>query len=197
MRFVGIDPGTYCGYAFTDTDEVEIHQSGVWNLQPSRHEGGGMRYLRLENYLAQVLGGHIGNAALFYEEVRGHKGTDAAQVYGGIIATITRVCETHQVPYMGIPVGTIKKRATGKGNCSKEAMIEATSQFWKGRVMFSDMSAMPSDQADALWVLQCGLDELTIPAAPSPPPERSDPRAPGPTGIPVLVSRSSGTRDAG
>jgi Holliday junction resolvasome RuvABC endonuclease subunit len=29
------------------------------------------------------------------------------------------------VPYQGVPVGTIKRHATGNGNASKEAVIEA------------------------------------------------------------------------
>ena len=35
-------------------------------------------------------------------------------------ATLTAWCEHHQIPYQGVPVGTIKKHATGKGNAGKE-----------------------------------------------------------------------------
>ena len=31
----------------------------------------------------------------------------------------------HNIPYQGVPVGTIKKHATGKGNAGKDAMIAA------------------------------------------------------------------------
>ena len=36
---------------------------------------------------------------------------------------LTAWCEHHQIPYEGVPVGTIKKHATGKGNAGKEDMI--------------------------------------------------------------------------
>src|SRR5688500_14003077 len=48
-----------------------------------------MRYLRFTNWLTELdqLSGPI--AAIWYEEVRRHVGTDAAHVYGGLMATLT------------------------------------------------------------------------------------------------------------
>jgi len=60
-----------------------------------------------------------------FEEVRRHAGTDASHVYGGFLATVTSWCEEHEVPYKGVPVGTIKRYATGRGNADKATMIEA------------------------------------------------------------------------
>ena len=45
-RVIGLDLGTYTGYAWTDTFKVVAPNSGVLNLTPRRHEGGGMRFLR-------------------------------------------------------------------------------------------------------------------------------------------------------
>ena len=64
-------------------------------------------------------------AAIWFEEVRRHAGTDAAHVYGGLMATLTAWAELRGVPYQGAPVGTVKIHATGKGNAPKEAMIAA------------------------------------------------------------------------
>ena len=64
-------------------------------------------------------------AAIWFEEVRRHVGTDAAHIYGGLMATLTTWAELRDVPYQGVPVGTIKRHATGKGNAAKEAMIAA------------------------------------------------------------------------
>ena len=55
--------------------------------------------------------------------MRRHAGTDAAHVFGGLLATLTAWAETAKVPYQGVPVGTIKRHVTGKGNAPKEAMI--------------------------------------------------------------------------
>ena len=51
--------------------------------------------------------------------------TDAAHAFGGFLATLTAWCEHHQIPYQGVPVGTIKKHATGKGNASKDEVVAA------------------------------------------------------------------------
>jgi hypothetical protein len=37
--------------------------------------------------------------------------------------TLAAVCEEHGIKCVGIPVGTIKKHATGRGNATKEEMI--------------------------------------------------------------------------
>jgi Holliday junction resolvasome RuvABC endonuclease subunit len=41
------------------------------------------------------------------------------------MATLTAWAELRGVPYEGVPVGTIKRHATGKGNASKQTMIDA------------------------------------------------------------------------
>jgi len=60
-----------------------------------------------------------------FEEVRRHLGTDAAHVYGGLLATLTAWCEARGLPYQGLPVGAVKKHATGRGNAPKQAVIAA------------------------------------------------------------------------
>ena len=99
--------------------------SGTVSFRPGRFDGGGMRYLRFTNWLTEIdrLSGPV--AAIWFEEVRRHAGTDAAHVYGGLMATLTAWAELRGVPYGGVPVGTIKRHATGKGNAPKEAMIDA------------------------------------------------------------------------
>lgn len=120
MTILGIDPGTRCGWALIrDGRHVA---SGVWNLRAMRHEGGGMKFLRLRRYLEEAL---QGVDAVAYEEVRRHLGVDAAHVYGGIVGQIGAVCEERAVPYRGVHWGTAKKHATGKGNADKAAMVAA------------------------------------------------------------------------
>lgn len=137
MKILAIDPGTKCGWALSPLE------SGVWDLSPKRHEGAGMRFVRLRKYLKEVLPG-VGMVA--YEEVRGHKGTDAAHIYGGIVAIISEICEAKKIPYCGIPVGTIKKHATGKGNVSKDKMISSAAFRWP------EIQIIDDNHADALWI---------------------------------------------
>ena len=153
MNILGIDPGTNCGWALLDPKGARI-MSGTWDLKPRRHEGGGMRYLRVRRLLAEILATPAGVMAVGYEEVRRHAGTDAAHVYGGIVAVISSVCEERCVPYMAIPVGTVKKTATGRGNADKLAMIEAAMGKWALATITDD------NEADALWIAECTRSEV-------------------------------------
>ena len=89
-----------------------------------------MRYLRFINWLTELdqLSGPI--AAIWYEEVRRHVGTDAAHVYGGLMATLTAWAELRGVPYQGVPVGTVKRHATGKGNAGKPGDDRRSQRPW-------------------------------------------------------------------
>ncbi len=82
-----------------------------------------MRYLRFKRWLTELKRSVDEIDAVYFEEVRRHVGTNASHIYGGFLATLTAWCEHHQILYEGIPVGTIKKATTGKGNASKEEMI--------------------------------------------------------------------------
>ena len=89
--------------------------------------------------------------AIYFEEVRRHVGTDAAHVYGGFLATLTAWAESCGIPYQGVPVGTIKRHATGKGNADKAAMIAAARA--KG------YSPGDDNEADALALLGWAREE--------------------------------------
>lgn len=119
---VALDLGTHCGWAVYDGTIT----SGTQSFVPRRFEGGGMRFLHFKRWLDELAGGRR-ITAIYFEEVRRHLGVDAAHLYGGFLAHLSAWCEmqTPPVPYEGVPVGTIKKHATGKGNAPKEAMIAA------------------------------------------------------------------------
>ena len=104
-----------------------------------------MRFLRFKHWLAEIktMTGEIN--AVYFEEVRRHVGVDAAHVYGGLMATLTTWCEHHRIPYQGVPVGTIKKHATGKGNASKNEMVASARA--RGHTPADD------NEADALALL--------------------------------------------
>jgi Holliday junction resolvasome RuvABC endonuclease subunit len=144
---MAFDLGTKCGWARSGPATT----FGTWNLAQGRYAGGGMRYLRFEQLLGQALPG-CGMVA--FEEVRRHRGVDASHVYGGLLACLTKVCESAEpkIPYQGYPVATIKRAATGKGVASKEAMLAAARARWGPGVE-------DDDQADALWVLALAESE--------------------------------------
>lgn len=142
-----LDLGTTTGWALRGSDGNVT--SGSESFRPQRFEGGGMRFLRFKRWLTELKAVADGIDALHFEEVRRHVSTDAAHAYGGFLATLTAWCEHHQIPYQGVPVGTIKKHATGKGNAGKEDVIAA----------MSACGYSPSDdnEADALALLHWAI----------------------------------------
>ena len=157
LPILALDLGTTMGWAL-QRDGLTL--SGTVDLKPRRFEGGGMRYLRFAGWLQEVAGDRESPpGAIYFEEVRRHAATDAAHIYGGLMATLTAWCEQRGVPYQGVPVGTIKKHATGKGNASKDMMIAAA----RGR----GFDPRDDNEADALAILHWALDQAA-PTAPLP-----------------------------
>ena len=145
---LALDLGTTTGWAIRSFDGLIT--SGTASFRPGRFDGGGMRYLRFTNWLTEIdrLSGPIN--AIWFEEVRRHAGTDAAHVYGGLMATLTAWAELRGVPYQGVPVGSIKKHATGHGNASKQAMIDAA----RAR----GFSPADDNEADAIAILLWAIE---------------------------------------
>lgn len=142
MSILALDLGTTTGWAMMRADGVV---SGSQSFKSGRFEGGGMRFLKFRRWLdALRADGEIKEVA--YEEVRRHLGVDAAHAYGGYLAHLTAWCEHYRIPYQGVPVGTIKKHATGKGNASKEEMIQAAVR--------DGHSPVDDNEADALHLLR-------------------------------------------
>ncbi len=145
---LALDLGTHTGWALHHRDGTVA--SGTEHFKPGRFEGGGMRFLRFKRWLTELLTTSGALNAVYFEEVRRHAGVDAAHVYGGLMAHLTAWCEHHNIPYQGVPVGTIKKHATGKGNAAKEEMLAAASR--RGYAPIDD------NEADALALLHWAVE---------------------------------------
>lgn len=119
---LALDLGTQTGWAIGGA--VQPTLSGTQSFHNDRYSGGGMRFLRFRRFLTE-LAASVEITEVWFEEVRNHKGVDAAHVYGGLLATLQTWCEESGLPYSGQPVGAIKKYATGKGNAGKDAVKAA------------------------------------------------------------------------
>ena len=148
---LALDLGTTTGWALRAPEGQIDH--GFVSFKSQRFEGGGMRYLRFRRWLTELkasVAAPQGLGAVYFEEVRRHVGVDAAHVYGGLMATLTSWCEHHNIPYQGVPVGTIKKHVTGRGNASKDEVIAAMRAL--GHVVTDD------NEAEALALLHWAMD---------------------------------------
>ena len=167
MSVLAIDPGTKCGFAADFSGTI---RSGVWVL--SREH----RWLELWGHLESI---HeiekVKTVAI--EDVQSHgrgdekqvdcpschrkfgvhvqmQNTIAAHVYGGLVAIISMWCEWRGARLESVPVGTLKKFATGKGNAIKADMVAWAQMRWRDQNVKSD------DQADALHILDWVLVEV-------------------------------------
>ena len=144
---LALDLGTSMGWALrlgTDT------HSGTVSFRPSRYDGGGMRYLRFRSWLDQLAVEHMLPEAVYFEEVRRHAATDAAHVFGGLLATLTAWCEERCIPYQGVPVGTWKRHACGKGNASKDDVVAAIRE--------RGFNPTDDNEADAIAILLWAIE---------------------------------------
>lgn len=158
MIILGLDLGNNTGWSLYN-DGVII--SGVWEnsrSSQSRFEGGGMRYVRFLDNLKKL----PRPDRIAFEEVRSHKrsgqrseNVGAAQVYGGYLAILAQWCEKENIPFEGVPVGVIKKRATGKGNANKEKVIQATTELSK-KDIYDD------NEADAFWLMVISCERANV-----------------------------------
>jgi len=149
---LALDLGQNTGWALRQSNSLII--SGTHGFKPGRFEGGGMPLLRFAGWLHELhsTAGPLG--IVFFEEVRAHKGTAAAHTYGAFLGQLSAWCEAHGVAYQGVPVGTIKKHATGKGNAGKEDIIAAMKG--KGFLPVDD------NEADALALLDWALAQEVV-----------------------------------
>lgn len=163
MRVIGLDLGSRTGFAWTDDSEVRIDQSGVMDFQLRHYEGGGLRLLRFDKFIAELLD-HDGTVLVYFEEViwrvgahgpsKGDLGPGAA-IYGEFSGALMMACQRAEVAFEGLKVGQIKKFATGRGNANKEEMVASAKREY-GLATDSD------DQADALHILAMGLSLVGV-----------------------------------
>jgi hypothetical protein len=146
---ISLDLGTKAGWAVYGR-EGDIN-SGTKDFKSNRFEGGGMPFLRFKRWLTDMKNAYDGFDEVYFEEVRTHAGIDAAHKYGGFLAQLTCWCEHHRIPYKGVPVGTIKKHVTGKGNASKVEVIAA--------VRAKGFNPKDDNEADSLALLDLVLNK--------------------------------------
>ena len=143
---LALDLGQTTGWAVRTPDGVIT--SGTAEFRPGRHEGGGMPYLRFRRWLDEMRA-TCGIAEVVYEEVAAHRGMIAAQSHGAFLGQLQAWCESRAIAYAGVPVGTIKRHITGRGNADKASVIAA----------IRALGFHPADdnEADALALLDWAL----------------------------------------
>ena len=94
---LALDLGQKTGWAVRNADGAIA--SGTVEFKPGRFEGGGMVFLRFRAWLQEVDETAGGIGAVYFEEVRFHRGVAASHAHGGFLAHLTAWAEAKQIPY--------------------------------------------------------------------------------------------------
>lgn len=150
MNILSVDQGTITGWALLTDGEI---YSGTQDFTPKRGESPGMRYLRFGGWLHEMnsLAGN-GGVGLIVHEMAHHRGGAAAQVAIGLVTKIQEFAAKHACEVTNVHSTRLKKWATGKGNASKQEMID------KCKAM--GFNPQSDDEADALLILHYTMDKL-------------------------------------
>ncbi len=136
-RVLALDLGTTTGWCLLGGDDVKL---GRWKL----HRSPGEKGIQLGRLVRDAVQEHEPDLVGFEEPVFVTRGMAALALRYGLQMVVQVVCEQTKTAYLGVPVTTIKKHATGKGNAKKPQMIRAA----------KDASGLnlSADEADAYWV---------------------------------------------
>jgi len=153
MTILCLDLGHRAGWALRSADGIIT--SGTAEFRQDRWQGGGIKFLRFKTWLTEIKSSAGGIDLVVYEAVRRHAGVDASHAFGGWLAILTAWCEHHGIAYEGVPVGTIKRHVTGKGNADKQAVIAAVKAL--------GFNPADDNEADALallhWAIAQGIGD--------------------------------------
>lgn len=169
---LGLDLGLHCGFAYSlYHPEKRIWylfpgSIGIINLSPTKYESGSSCFIRLLDFLDE-----INPKIIFYELIR-----FTPHIKGGTAKILRRVAqpiellsslrqtaliwsEENKIPFIGIPIQTIKKVATGRGNANKKDIIEACNEQFK--TSLDPNKKYADNAADAAFVLYAGLSSYS------------------------------------
>ncbi len=154
-KTIGVDLGTHCGVAIVEDGPGEPTRwtSYTVDLSTPKDAHPGERYLRAAVTFAELIETHR-PGVVYYEHIFRHVGTQAAHVYGGLLAMLAAECARAEVRLVPVGVGAVKIAATGKGNAKKPEMVAAAMERWGGE-------KLDENETDARFVLVAAFRGIT------------------------------------
>lgn len=152
-KVLALDLGRRTGYCLGENGVVTT--SGVHELYSERNKD----FVDSERFLAfyQFLLSNMDIEAVVFEAVAGGTAGRQTVLFNGYRATLLLWAQMLGKPVIPMAVGTIKKHTAGKGNATKEEMMEAVRR--KGIPVFDDNEA---DAIGAFWSA-CAIDSSPKP----------------------------------
>lgn len=145
MAILALDLATQTGWAY---ESCGLVTSGSEGFKLKKTDGPGIRFLKFRSWLRDQFE-IVKPEKVVYEEVMRWSSGAAAKCYCGLLAILQTECESRGISYKGVHVGTIKKAATGKGNATKEQMIQAAKN--------AGYAPKDDNEADALHLLRLSI----------------------------------------
>jgi hypothetical protein len=184
---LGLDLGTTTGYALTYFTPGKPYEPGArttafgqWDLSAGPYDSGAIRFVRLRQFLAEARPDIV-----FFEDVKYvpaetpnlinltailGRAAKSIELFGAFKATLACWCEEHDVPCQGLPIGAIKKRATGHGGANKVAMIDACNRLFEAELDPEGYESSGVDNvADACFCMLLGVESYCLGASDGPP----------------------------
>jgi len=135
-KILALDMATKTGWCNNST-------SGVEDFRKKPGDSRGMIFIRFEAWLLEIT--ILQKPDLIVYERPHARGRAANEVLNGMLAFLTKVCEINGIEYTDCPSTTLKSFATGKGNASKEMMMDAYRNRW-------GVDPIDDNHADACWL---------------------------------------------
>lgn len=162
VNILALDLGVRTGWALANGSRRL--ESGVQTFDLKRGESPGMRYVRFNRWLREVLPAPtirtVADAQaddwLVVYELAHHRGGAATEIHSGLATRVQEFCAERGYEHAAVHSATLKKFATGKGNADKDMMVATVLLKWPpaGRSLISD------DEADAIALAQYALATL-------------------------------------
>ncbi|KKN74094.1 hypothetical protein LCGC14_0394340 [marine sediment metagenome] len=148
MNLIAFDLGkAMTGWAHAKDEIVQTGEHSFKGIEPH-----GALFDAFDAWLDELYDlTHPWEFALFYHIHA--PGAAASVIFGGFRAFLLRFCWERDVAVDTAADSTVKKFATGRGNASKEEMMEAYLQDRK-------CSPLSHDEADAYWLMKYGLEKI-------------------------------------
>jgi len=164
---LGLDLGTQAGYAFTfkhpngDILAPNAAWMGLLDMSMGDSDAGPIRQVKLWHFLENAKpamvafeGRDFAGSSQF--EISGMK---AAELSASFRTSVALWCHFNNTPCCAVPIGTVKKRATGSGNAGKPAIVQACNLEFGTNFSIDDCEKTHADDvADAAFVLAVLID---------------------------------------
>ncbi len=141
MKILTLDCGTHTGWAFGDGKVIE---SGVQAFDLKRGESPGMRYIRFNAFLRELL--DLLEPEVVVYEMAHHRGGAATELMAGMTTRILEACAARKIDHSSVHSMTLKKAVAGSGRAEKHDMIMAANNYF-------GLSIIDDNQADAVCIL--------------------------------------------